>query len=73
MRWTLTSDPNPEIVDQLSKELSIDKVLSKLLVQRGIHSFEEARKLADGDPMVKVGRLVIDVFPWWAAKGSKLD
>ncbi len=44
MRWTLTSDPNPEIVDQLSKELSIDKVLSKLLVQRGIHSFEEAKK-----------------------------
>ena len=44
MRWTLKPDPNPEIVHQLSKELSIDIVLSKLLVQRGITNFEEAKK-----------------------------
>ena len=43
MRWTLKEDPNPEVVHKLSKELSIDKTLSKLLVQRGINSFEEAK------------------------------
>ena len=43
MRWTLKQEPNPEIVDQLSKELSIGKTLSKLLVQRGISTFEEAK------------------------------
>lgn len=43
MRWTLKKDPNPEVVHKLSKELSIDKTLSKLLVQRGINSFEEAK------------------------------
>ena len=44
MRWTLKQDPNPEVVHKLSKELSIDKTLSKLLVQRGINSFEEAKQ-----------------------------
>ena len=33
---------------------------------------EEARMLAEGDPAVKAGRLVVEVHPWWAAKGSKL-
>ncbi|MEL7833314.1 YciI family protein [Fodinibius sp. Rm-B-1B1-1] len=33
---------------------------------------EEARKLAEGDPAVQAGRLVVEVHPWWAAKGSKL-
>ncbi len=44
MRWTLKPDPNPEIVHQLSKDLSIDKTLSKLLLHRGISNFEEAKK-----------------------------
>ncbi|MFY0632121.1 MAG: single-stranded-DNA-specific exonuclease RecJ [Flavobacteriaceae bacterium] len=44
MRWTLNSDPNPTIVHELSEKLSIGKTLSKLLVQRGITSFEEAKK-----------------------------
>ena len=44
MRWTLKPDPNPEIVHKLSEELSIGKTLSKLLIQRGISSFEEAKK-----------------------------
>ena len=33
---------------------------------------EEARTLAEGDPAVKNGRLVVEVHPWWAAKGSML-
>ena len=44
MRWTLKTTPNITSVQQLSKDLSIDNTLSKLLVQRGISSFEEAKK-----------------------------
>ena len=44
MRWTLKTDSNPEIIHQLSKDLSIDKTLSKLLVQRGIYDFAQAKK-----------------------------
>lgn len=28
-----------------------------------------ADSLANADPMVKAGRLVIEIHPWWAAKG----
>ncbi len=31
-----------------------------------------ADSLANADPMVKAGRLVIEVYPWWAAKGFGL-
>lgn len=31
-----------------------------------------ADSLANMDPMVKAGRLVIEMHPWWAAKGFKL-
>jgi len=31
---------------------------------------EEAKKLAEKDPAVKAGRLIVDVKPWWLAKGS---
>jgi single-stranded-DNA-specific exonuclease len=44
MRWTLKQDPNEEVVYKLSKELSIDKTLARLLAQRGISSFSEAKK-----------------------------
>lgn len=32
----------------------------------------EAERLAAMDPAVQAGRLLIEVHPWWAAKGSKL-
>ena len=32
----------------------------------------EALRLASSDPMVKSGRLTIDVQPWWAAIGGEL-
>ena len=35
-------------------------------------TFEEADSLANADPAVKAGRLVVEVHPWWAAKGSVL-
>ncbi|MDL5510555.1 hypothetical protein QSE00_01925 [Arenibacter sp. M-2] len=33
---------------------------------------EMADSLANMDPMVKSGRLAIEIHPWWAAKGYKL-
>lgn len=33
---------------------------------------EMADSLANADPMVKAGRLVIEIHPWWAAKGFPL-
>lgn len=35
-------------------------------------TLEIADSLANADPMVKAGRLVIEVHPWWAAKGFPL-
>ncbi|MBT8236760.1 MAG: hypothetical protein KJO04_11250 [Bacteroidia bacterium] len=35
-------------------------------------TFEMADSLANADPMVKAGRLVIELHSWWAAKGFSL-
>lgn len=35
-------------------------------------NLEMADSLANSDPMVKAGRLVIEMHPWWAAKGFAL-
>ncbi|MDY0781242.1 single-stranded-DNA-specific exonuclease RecJ [Tenacibaculum sp. IB213877] len=43
MRWTLKPEPKKEFVDQLAKELFIDETLAKILVQRGITTFKEAK------------------------------
>lgn len=37
-----------------------------------VPTLEMADSLANMDPMVKSGRLVIEVHPWWAAKGFSL-
>jgi len=42
-RWVLKDEGSEEIVNKLSEALSIDKVLSRLLVQRGVTSFLEAK------------------------------
>lgn len=34
-----------------------------------VPTLKMADSLANADPMVKAGRLVIEVHPWWAAKG----
>nr|BFF35861.1 single-stranded-DNA-specific exonuclease RecJ [Tenacibaculum mesophilum] len=43
MRWTLKPQPDTFKVKQLAKELSIDTTLAKILVQRGIETFDEAK------------------------------
>lgn len=45
---------------------------------RGIWIFntttlEEAQKLAEQDPMIKAGRLIYEIHPWWSQKGAKLN
>ncbi|MCH4822363.1 YciI family protein [Gramella lutea] len=35
-------------------------------------TLKEADSLANLDPMVKAGRLKVEVHPWWVAKGGKL-
>jgi single-stranded-DNA-specific exonuclease len=42
-RWVLKERGDPEIVQQLSRDLNINTLLSTLLVQRGVKSFEDAR------------------------------
>src|SRR5262245_59099430 len=36
-------------------------------------SLEEAKALADEDPAIKAGRLVLDLHPWYSAKGIRID
>ncbi|AWI25158.1 single-stranded-DNA-specific exonuclease RecJ [Flavobacterium pallidum] len=44
MRWTLQPSPEPEKVQSLSQTLNIDPLVARLLVQRGIETYEDARK-----------------------------
>ena len=43
MRWTLKPEGDPEITSKLAQELGVENTLAKLLVQRGIHSFDQAK------------------------------
>lgn len=42
-RWVIKERGDPEIVQQLSRDLNINTLLSTLLVQRGVKTFEDAR------------------------------
>jgi uncharacterized protein len=37
-----------------------------------VASLDEAEKFESEDPAVKAGRLVMEIRPWWGAKGSML-
>ena len=42
-RWNIMPQADPAKVDRLSAEVGIDRVLSDLLVKRGVETFEQAR------------------------------
>lgn len=42
-RWVYQKEPDQEIVEALSKAINISQFLSKILVQRGINTFEQAK------------------------------
>ena len=44
MYWELMPSPEKEKVDHLAKVLKVDRNLAKILVQRGIETFEQARQ-----------------------------
>ncbi len=43
-RWKILSISEEQVSENLSKELGLDKTLTNLLVQRGIKTFQEAKK-----------------------------
>ena len=42
-RWVLNNEPDKEVVEQLSQSLNINKILLRLLVQRKVTNYQEAR------------------------------
>ncbi|RMA66075.1 single-stranded-DNA-specific exonuclease RecJ [Ulvibacter antarcticus] len=44
MRWTLSPKPDPQLTNDLAKSLGVDSIIASLLLQRGITTFEEAKK-----------------------------
>ena len=44
MRWTLKPKPTEETVQHLAKALNVEDFVATLLVQRGIETFEDARR-----------------------------
>ncbi|MBL7923416.1 MAG: single-stranded-DNA-specific exonuclease RecJ [Bacteroidia bacterium] len=43
-KWVLKPQGDPEVVNRLAAELRINKILVNLLVQRGVQTYEEAKK-----------------------------
>ncbi|MDI5948700.1 single-stranded-DNA-specific exonuclease RecJ [Flavobacterium yafengii] len=44
MRWTLKSKPSEDTVQHLAKALNVEDFVATLLVQRGIETFEDAKR-----------------------------
>ncbi|SFW54200.1 single-stranded-DNA-specific exonuclease RecJ [Cellulophaga fucicola] len=44
MRWTIKPKPDAAKVAELQNALQVDEIVAKLLIQRGIDTFEEAKK-----------------------------
>ncbi len=42
-RWAEIPVPFPTLIPELQASLQIDEVLAKLLVLRGVHTFDQAR------------------------------
>jgi len=44
MNWIPVNTPNKKEIDSLAKQLSVDILISKILVQRGVNTFDKAKK-----------------------------
>lgn len=44
MHWTLKPKPEPQKITALAKDLKVDDTIAMLLLQRGVESFEDAKK-----------------------------
>ncbi|WP_024768402.1 single-stranded-DNA-specific exonuclease RecJ [Aquimarina macrocephali] len=44
MRWTLQPKPDISTIENLAKTLNVDTIIASLLVQRGITTFDQAKK-----------------------------
>lgn len=44
MRWTVKPRPSRQKVTELAKALGVDEVIASLLIQRGIETFDQAKK-----------------------------
>ena len=44
MRWSLKPEIEEEHIKKLADDLSVEKTISKILLQRNIKTFEEAKK-----------------------------
>ena len=43
MNWKIEENKDPQAIEQLSKELNVDKVISSMLIKRGIKTFNQAK------------------------------
>jgi uncharacterized protein YciI len=37
-----------------------------------VKNMDEAKTLAESDPAVRSGRLIVEILPWYSQKGAKL-
>lgn len=44
MRWTIKAKPEQHKIDELSKALGVDGLIAQLLIQRGVTTYDEAKK-----------------------------
>ena len=44
MRWTLKPEPSKEKIAKLAFDLQVDATIAKILLQRNIETFEDAKK-----------------------------
>ena len=42
-KWSLKAEPNIELVQSLKNSLGVPTIIARLLVQRGINNFEQAK------------------------------
>ena len=57
MRWTLKPKPETHKIQHLMEVLQVDEIVATLLLQRGIETFEAAKKISDfgNDDVLDIG------------------